>query len=109
MFKKSKIINVMEKNGFSLNRDCEELCLHGDYARNIQLVFSNQNDVNEQMMTSRMYMAVDLYREKLVIGLIREFEELANGVVLNTTGSIKLMDFNEENVDKLVKQLLVKR
>jgi hypothetical protein len=98
----------MEKKGFSLDRECEDLCIHGDYARNVQLVFSNHNEVNEQMMTSRMYVAVDLYREKLVIGLIREFEELANGVVLNASGSIKLSDLNEKNVDKLVKQLLLR-
>lgn len=98
----------MEENGFSLTKNCEELCIHGDYTRNVQLVFSKHEEVNEQLMRSRIYVAVNLYRETLVIGLIRDFAELANGVVLNTSGSIKLSDLNEKNIDKLVKQLLIK-
>ena len=106
MFRKSVIIKVAERHGFSLNRDCEKLCLHGDYTRNIQLVFSKQDLHNGHEMIHRIYSGVNLYKEKLVIGLIREYLNIRNGVVVNTSESILISQYNEENIEKIFKKLL---
>lgn len=106
VFTKTFIIKVLKKNGFSLDKDCQSMCIHGDYARNLQLVFSNRSQVNDLEMLSRLYVAVNLYRETLVLGLIREFTSVGNGVVVNTSRSIGLSDMNEDSLDKLVKKFL---
>ncbi len=107
MFRKSVIIKVAERHGFSLSRDCEKLCLHGDYARNIQLVFSKDSIHNGHKMINRIYVGVNLYREKLVIGLLREYTNLTNGIVVNTSKSISFSQYNEENIEKMLKKLLL--
>ena len=106
MFRKSVIIKVAERHGFSLGRDCEKLCLHGDYARNIQLVFSKNSMHNGHKMNNRIYVGVNLYREKLIIGLLREYTNLRNGIVVNTSKSISFSEYNEENIEKMIKKLL---
>ena len=76
MFRKAIIMKIVERHGFSLSRDCEIFCMHGDYARNIQLVFAKYDQFNGQDMIHRLYVGVNLYREKLVIGLIREYSNM---------------------------------
>jgi len=102
-------MKVAERHGFSLSRDCEKLCLHGDYARNIQLVFSKDSINNGHKMNNRIYVGVNLYREKLVIGLLREYTNLRNGIVVNTSKSISFSQYNEENIEKILKKLLLVR
>lgn len=106
VFRKAVITKIVGRHGFSLSRDCEKFCMHGDYARNIQLVFSKQDRTNGHEMIHRLYVGVNLYREKLVIGLIREYLNMNNGVIVNTSDSISLSDYNESNVESLVKKLL---
>ena len=106
VFRKAILMKIVERHGFSLSRDCEKLCMHGDYARNIQLVFSRHDEVDGRAMVHKIYAGVNLYRDKLVIGLIREFINIKNGVVVNTSDSISLSDYNEDNIDALVKKLL---
>lgn len=106
MFRKATIIKIVERHGFSLSRDCEKLCMHGDYARNIQLVFAKHDEIDGRAMVHQIYVGVNLYREKLVIGLIREYRNINNGVVVNTSDSIPLSDYNETNIEALVKKLL---
>ena len=106
MFRKAIIMKIVERHGFSLSRDCEIFCMHGDYARNIQLVFAKYDQFNGQDMIHRLYVGMNLYREKLVIGLIREYSNMKSGVVVNTSDSISLSDYNESNIEALVKKLL---
>ena len=106
MFRKSLIIRVAERHGFSLSRDCEKLCLHGDYARNIQLVFSKNSMHNGHKMINRVYVGVNLYREKLVMGLLREYTNVRNGTVVNASKSISFSQYNEENIEEMLKKLL---
>ena len=106
MFRKAIIMNIVERYGFSLSRDCEKLCMHGDYARNIQLVFAKYDEIDGRAMVHRIYVGVNLYRERLVIGLIREYINVKSGVVVNTSDSILLSDYNESNIEALVKKLL---
>lgn len=106
VFRKATLMKIVERHGFSLSRDCEKLCMHGDYARNIQLVFSKRDEMDGRAMVHKIYVGVNLYREKLIIGLIREYINIKNGVVVNTSDSISLSDYNESNIEALVKKLL---
>lgn len=106
VFRKATLMKIVERHGFSLSRDCEKLCMHGDYARNIQLVFSKHDEMDGRAMVHKIYVGVNLYREKLIIGLIREYINIKNGVVVNTSDSISLSDYNESNIEALVKKLL---
>ena len=61
---------------------------------------------NGLKMINRVYVGVNLYREKLVIGLLREYTNVRNGTVVNASKSISFSQYNEENIEEMLKKLL---
>ena len=58
-------------------------------------------------MINRIYVGVNLYREKLVMGLLREYTNVRNGTVVNASKSIPFSQYNEENIEEMLKKLLL--
>lgn len=101
------IKTAMAKRGFKHRRSEDQFTLRGEYARNLQFVYSREYRTREGTVIDLLYYGVDILAEKLVIGFYRENPTIENGVFANTTRSIDLKKFSEETLnaelDRLVK------
>ena len=66
------IKTAMEKRGFRHRRTEDQLTTSGQYARNLQYVFSLEHRTKGGLVVDLVYFSVDVIAEKLVIGLYRE-------------------------------------
>ena len=96
----------MAKRGFKHRRTEDQFSIRGEYARNLQFVFSKEYQTKDGLVVDLAYFAVDVLNEKLVIGLYRENPTIENGVYINASRSVSLQKFNPETVnlelDKLI-------
>jgi hypothetical protein len=100
------IKTAMNKRGFKHRRTEDQFTIRGEYARNLQYVYSKEYQSNDGLVIDLLYFSVDILGEKLVIGLYRENPTIENGVYINASRAIDLKKFTAENVnaelDKLV-------
>ncbi len=100
------IKTAMAHRGFKHRRTEDQFTIRGEYARNLQLVYSKEYHTKDGTVVDLVYFAVDMLAEKLVMGLYRENPELENGIYANTSRSIDLKKFSSEFVhaelDKLI-------
>ena len=100
------IKSAMAKRGFKHRRTEDQFSIRGEYARNLQFVYSREKSTQAGLVVDLVYFAVDIVSEKLVIGLYRENPDLENGVYVNSTRSLDLKKFNTKDfnreLDKLV-------
>ena len=106
MFFQSSISRILAARGY---RHCdmdEEFTNHGDYARNIQYAFSKEFKDPHQKVVDIIFLAVDMYGEKLVIGFFRENISIEKGILENSSVSIPLAKFSlaefEKKIDRLI-------
>lgn len=96
----------MTKRGYRHRRTEDQFSIRGEYARNLQYVYSKQNSTKAGRVVDLVYFAVDILNERLVIGLYRENPDIENGVLINTSRSIDLVKFSKERVrvelDKMI-------
>ena len=107
MFKIGTIIkSSMDRRGFKHRRSEDQFSIRGEYARNLQYVYSRETQTRDGVVVDLVYFAVDVLAEKLVIGLYRENPQVENGVFINADRSLGLTRFTKENLnvelDKLI-------
>lgn len=100
------IKSAMEGRGFKHRRTEDQFTIRGEYARNLQYVYSKEYQTPDGLVIDLVYFAVDLLGEKLVMGFYRENPQIENGVYANTSRSLSLLKFSKENVDMELDKLI---
>lgn len=102
------IKKILAARGYRHCKSDEEFTRHGDYARNIQYVFSKEFKGSREKIVDLVFIAVDVVSERLVIALFRENISIENGVMVNTDVSIPLTEFSREEFEKKLNRLIPK-
>ena len=100
------IKNVMDQRGYKHTRTEDQFSLRGEYARNLQFVYSKEFQTRDGLVIDLVYFAADMVDEKLVIGLFRENPEIENGVYINTSRSLNLTQFSRDSLEKELDKLI---
>lgn len=100
------IKSAMQKRGFKHRRTEDQFTMRGEYARNLQYVYSKEYKIKGGVVIDLVYFAVDVVSEELVIGLYRENTQIENGVYINSSRTLKLTDFNEANLSQTLDKLI---
>lgn len=87
----------------------DDLSCHGDYARNIQYVYSKEFKTSREKVVDLVFLAVDVLNEKLIIGFFRENVSIENGILESSDVSIPLSQFSIEEFEKKLDRLIPKR
>ena len=96
----------MSKRGFKHRRTEDQLTIRGEYARNLQYVYSREYQTQSGMVVDLVYFCADVLAEKLVMGLYRENPTIENGVYINASRSLDLKAFDQENIEKELDKLI---
>ncbi len=97
---------AMAKRGFKHRRTEDQFTIRGEYARNLQYVYSREQQTRGGLVVDLVYFCVDVLSEKLVIGLYRENPTIENGIYANGSRSLDLLKFNLENVERELDKLI---
>ncbi len=100
------IKSAMTKRGYKHRRSEEQFLVRGEYARNLQFVYSKEQSTKMGLVVDLVYFAVDILSEKLVIGLYRENADLENGVYINAARSLDLKKFNPKELNSVLDSLV---
>ncbi|MBN2686331.1 MAG: hypothetical protein JXR40_13705 [Pontiellaceae bacterium] len=100
------IKSLVSQRGYKHRRDEDGFTVSGDYAGNLQYVYSKESMTRDGLVVDLLYFAVDILNEKLVVGLFRENPAVENGVLENVSRSIRLTDFSMENLEQLLDKLI---
>lgn len=97
---------VMNRRGYKHRRTEDQFSISGEYARNLQYVYSKESPTRDGVVVDLVYFAVDVLDEKLVIGLYRENPMLENGIYINASRSLSLLKFSKENIERELDKLI---
>ena len=100
------IKTVMTKRGFKHRRSEDQFTVRGEYARNLQYVYSKEYQTRDGLVVDLVYFCADIVSEKLVIGLYRENPTIENGIYSNASRSLDLQKFSLENVEREIDKLV---
>lgn len=100
------IKSAMAKRGFKHRRTEDQFTIRGEYASNLQFVYSKEYQTKSGLVVDLLYFCIDVLGEKLVIGLYRENPSLENGVYINASRALDLKKFTAENVEKELEKLI---
>ncbi len=100
------IKSTMLKRGYKHRRTEDQFSIRGEYARNLQFVYSREQPTKAGLIVDLVYFAVDIVSEKLVMGLYRENPDIENGVYINSTRSLDLKKFNAEEFNRVLDKLV---
>ncbi len=101
------IKTAMDRRGFKHRRTEDQFTIRGEYARNLQYVYSRETQTRDGIVIDLVYFSADMLGEKLVIGLYRENPQIENGVYVNASRSLSLNLFTRENVEKELDKLII--
>jgi hypothetical protein len=96
----------MEKRGYRRRITEDQFTINGQYARNLQVVFAKEHKLNRKVVVDLVYFAVDVLRERLVIGLYRENLGVENGVYINASRALDLGKLSAERLERELNQLI---
>jgi hypothetical protein len=97
---------AMDRRGYRHRRTEDQFTIRGEYARNLQYVFSKETMTRDGGVIDLVYFAVDVFDEKLVIGLYRENPHIENGLYTNASRVLSLSKFTTENVERELDKLI---
>ena len=106
------IKTTMNRRGYKHRSTEDQLCIRGEYARNLQYVFSKETMTSEGVVVDLVYFAVDVLAERLVIGLYRENSKVSRKVKkedrvhANAARSISLQKLTKETLDRELDKLI---
>ena len=101
------IKTAMNKRGFKHRRTEDQFSLRGEYARHLQFVYSKEYKTKQGLVVDLVYFAVDIFSERLIIGLYRENPEIENGVLINNSRAINLVKFSMEEISTALDKMIV--
>ena len=99
---------AMTKRGFKHRRTDDQFSIRGEYVRHLQFVYSREKSTQGGLVVDLLYFAVDVFSEKLVIGLYRENPDIENGVYDNSMRSLDLKKFNAKELDRVLDKLVTR-
>ena len=102
------IKSAMKARGFKHRRTEDQFTIRGEYARNLQYVYSKEYNTKGGLVVDLVYFCVDVLDEKLVIGLYRENPTIENGIYVNATRSLDLQKFNRESIEQELEKLITR-
>jgi hypothetical protein len=102
------IKKILAARGYHHCKSDEEFTQHGNYARNIQFVFSKEFSGSHEKIVDLIFLGADMLGEKLVISFFRENVSIENGVLQNSDTSIPLSKFSIEEFEKQLNRLIPK-
>ena len=97
---------AMTQRGFKHRRTEDQFTIRGEYTRHLQFVYSREQSTKEGLVVDLLYFAVDVFNEKLVIGLYRENPDIENGTYDNSMRSLDLKKFNAEELNRTLNKLI---
>ena len=100
------IKSAMSKRGFKHRRTEDQFTIRGEYARNLQYVYSKEYQTNGGLVVDLVYFCADVLAEKLVMGIYRENPMIENGVYINASRSLNLQKFSAEQIEKELDRLI---
>ncbi|QBG46575.1 hypothetical protein EGM51_03875 [Verrucomicrobia bacterium S94] len=100
------IKSAMTKRGFKHRRTEDQFTIRGEYARNLQYVYSREYQTRSGLVVDLVYFSADMLSEKLVIGLYRENPTIENGIYENKTRSLDLRKFDSANLESELDRLI---
>ena len=105
----NRIKRLLAKRGYFHVDSDNEFTRHGEYARNIQYVFSKEFRNSHTKVIDLIFLGVDVLEEKMVIGFFRENVSIQNGVLFDLNASIELNKFSIEEFEKTLDQLILQK
>jgi hypothetical protein len=100
------IKSAMQQRGFKHRRTEDQFSVRGEYARNLQYVYSREYQTKDGLVVDLVYFSVDILAEKLVIGLYRENPTIENGIYANASRALDLQKFDVASVNKELDRLI---
>jgi len=105
------IKTTMNRRGYKHRGTEDQFTIRGEYARNLQYVFSKEIMTSDGVVVDLVYFGVDILAEKLVIGLYRENSKKSkkkteHAVYANAARSISLLKLSRETLDKELDKLI---
>ncbi len=108
MLFKQTMKKILAARGYHHSKSDEEFTVHGEYARNMQYVFSKEFKGPREKIVDLIFLAADVRNEQLVIGFFRENLSIENGVLENSDVSIPFSGFSCEAFEKALDRLIPK-
>jgi len=103
------IKKAMKERGFAHRRSDDQFSIHGEYARNMQYVYSREIRADHVTIIDMVYFAADFMSEQIVVGLYRENPDIENGILINHSRSISLHKFSIERLNRKLDKLIPSR
>ena len=106
------IKTAMNRRGYKHRGTEDQLTIRGEYARNLQYVFSKETITADGVVVDLVYFGVDVLAERLVIGLYRENSKKTkkakteDKVYANAARSIGLLKLSRETLEKELDKLI---
>jgi hypothetical protein len=106
------IKTTMNRRGYKHRGSEDQLTIRGEYARNLQYVFSKETITSDGVVVDLVYFGVDVLTEKLVIGLYRENSKKSkkankeHKVYANAARSISLLKLTGKTLDRELDKLI---
>lgn len=94
--------------GYRHCRSDDDFTQHGEYARNMQYVFSREFKGSREKVVDLVFLGADMVSERVVIGFFRENVSIENGVLENSDTSIPLAKFSIKEFEKALDKLIPK-
>jgi hypothetical protein len=109
MFIKRTMKRVLAERGYKHCYNDDRLSLHGEYARNMQYVFSKEIHHHQDKVVDIVFLSADMHAENVVIGFFRENVSVEDGVLENGSINIPLSKFSIEEFEKQLNKLIPKK
>ena len=107
-FFQRSIKKILAERGYKHCESDDEFTRHGDYARNIQYAFSKEFIGHHEKVVDVIFLSVDMYNERMVIGFFRENVLIENGILANGDVSIPLAKFSLDEFEKQLDRIIPK-
>lgn len=108
MLFKNSMKKVLASRGYKHCESDEEFTRHGNYARNMQYVFSKEFKGAGEKIVDLIFLSADLRNEKIVVAFFRENLSIGNGILENSDISIPIDKFSIELFEKQLNRLIPK-
>ena len=100
------IKTAMRERGYRHRRTEDQFTIRGEYARNLQFVYSKEYQTKAGLVVDLVYFSADVLDEKLVMGLYRENPTIENGIYVNASRALSLQKFDAEHLGQELDKLI---